>query len=167
MESRHWLVIYVKSCMEKRTAERLRQMGVECYLPVQRRWHRWSDRNKQVDHLVLPLMLFVHVSPAERSLPLTLQAVSRYMVLRGESTPAIIPDEQMDRFRFLIDHSEQEVELNPAPLAAGDPVRVISGPLDGLEGEFIRVRNQDKIAIRIDQLGCVCVDISPDMIEKR
>ena len=33
--SRQWLVAYVQSCLEKKTAQRLAAMGIECYLPVQ------------------------------------------------------------------------------------------------------------------------------------
>lgn len=80
---KQWLVAYVKSCMEKKTAERLTAMGIEHYLPVQTVERRWSDRIKRMEKLVLPLMIFVHVTPKERPVPLTLSAVSRYMVLRA------------------------------------------------------------------------------------
>ena len=74
------------------------------------------------------MMIFVHVTPQERPLPLTLQAISRYMVLRGESRPAVIPEEQMERFRFMLDYSPEAVEICSTPLAAGDAVKVIKGP---------------------------------------
>jgi len=51
---RQWLVAYVQFCLEKKTAERLKAMGVECYLPIQseyangatgaRKWTAWSSR---------------------------------------------------------------------------------------------------------------------------
>lgn len=82
---RQWLVAYVQSCLEKKTAQRLAAMGIECYLPVQSEIRQWSDRRKRVERLVIPMMIFVHVTPQERPLPLSLQAVSRYMVLRGEA----------------------------------------------------------------------------------
>ena len=48
---RQWLVAYVQSCLEKKTAERLKAMGVEYYLPIQsdgatgaREWTAWSSR---------------------------------------------------------------------------------------------------------------------------
>lgn len=82
---------------------------------------------------------FVHVTPQERPLPLTLQAISRYMVLRGESRPAVIPEEQMERFRFMLDYSPEAVEICSTPLAAGDAVKVIKGPLAGLEGELVMI----------------------------
>lgn len=130
---RQWLVAYVQFCLEKKTAERLKAMGVECYLPIQSEIRQWSDRRKKVDRLVIPMMIFVHVTPQERPLPLTLQAISRYMVLRGESRPAVIPEEQMERFRFMLDYSPEAVEICSTPLAAGDAVKVIKGPLAGLD----------------------------------
>ena len=57
--SRQWLVAYVQSCLEKKTAQRLAAMGIECYLPVQSEIRQWSDRRKRVDRLVIPMMIFV------------------------------------------------------------------------------------------------------------
>ena len=158
---------YVQSCLEKKTAQRLAAMGIECYLPVQSEIRQWSDRRKRVERLVIPMMIFVHVTPQERPLPLSLQAVSRYMVLRGESTPAVIPDEQMDRFRFMLDYSPEAVEMCSAPLAPGDAVKVIKGPLAGLEGELITVNGKSKVAVRLDMLGCAHVDVSIGFVEKK
>lgn len=165
--SRQWLVAYVQSCLEKKTAQRLAAMGIECYLPVQSEIRQWSDRRKRVDRLVIPMMIFVNVTPQERPLPLSLQAVSRYMVLRGESTPAVIPDEQMDRFRFMLDYSPEAVEMCSAPLAPGDAVKVIKGPLAGLEGELITVNGKSKVAVRLDMLGCAHVDVPIGFVEKK
>lgn len=158
---------YVQSCLEKKTAQRLAATGIECYLPVQSEIRQWSDRRKRVERLVIPMMIFVHVTPQERPLPLSLQAVSRYMVLRGESTPAVIPDEQMDRFRFMLDYSPEAVEMCSAPLAPGDAVKVIKGPLAGLEGELITVNGKSKVAVRLDMLGCAHVDVPIGFVEKK
>ena len=158
---------YVQSCLEKKTAQRLAAMGIECYLPVQSEIRQWSDRRKRVERLVIPMMIFVHVTPQERPLPLSLQAVSRYMVLRGESTPAVIPDEQMDRFRFMLDYSPEAVEMCSAPLAPDDAVKVIKGPLAGLEGELITVNGKSKVAVRLDMLGCAHVDVPIGFVEKK
>ena len=164
---RQWLVAYVQSCLEKKTAQRLAAMGIECYLPVQSEIRQWSDRRKRVDCLVIPMMIFVHVTPQERPLPLTLQAISRYMVLRGESRPAVIPEEQMERFRFMLDYSPEAVEICSTPLAAGDAVKVIKGPLAGLEGELITVNGKSKVAVRLDMLGCAHVDVPIGFVEKK
>ena len=141
-------------------------MGVEYYLPIQSEIRQWSDRRKKVDRLVIPMMIFVHVTPQERPLPLTLQAISRYMVLRGESRPAVIPEEQMERFRFMLDYSPEAVEICSTPLAAGDAVKVIKGPLAGLEGELVMIGGKSKVAVRLDMLGCAHVDMPIGYVEK-
>lgn len=164
---RQWLVAYVQSCLEKRTARRLAAMGIECYLPIQSEIHQWSDRRKRVDRLIIPMMIFVHVTPQERALPLSLQAVNRYMVLRGESAPAVIPDEQMAQFRFMLDYSQEAVEMCSAPLAPGDAVKVIKGPLAGLEGELVILNGKSKVAVRLDKLGYAHVDMPIGFVEKK
>ena len=101
--SKRWLVAVVRIYHEKKTSERLTKMGIENFLPIQQEVHKWSDRRKVVDRVLLPMMIFVHVDPQEQKEVLTLSAISRYMVLRGESTPAVIPDQQMLRFKFMLD----------------------------------------------------------------
>ena len=99
--------------------------------------HQWSDRRKVVERVLLPMMIFVHVDMYEQKEVLTLGSISRYMVLRGESTPAIIPDAQMERFRFMLDYSEEAVEMCSERIQPGEQVKVIKGPLTGLTGELI------------------------------
>jgi len=167
MGDQQWLAIYVKSYMEKKTAERLAAMNIECYLPIQEEIRQWSDRRKKVQRLVIPMILFVHITPKERPLPLTLQAASRYLVLRGQSTPAIIPTDQMERFRFMLDYSPDTIEFCDSSLAPGDAVRVIKGPLSGLEGEFITIDGKSKIVVRLEMLGCAHVDMPAGFVEKK
>ena len=52
--SKRWLVAIVRIYHEKKTSERLTKMGVENFLPIQQEVHKWSDRRKVVDRVVLP-----------------------------------------------------------------------------------------------------------------
>ena len=177
-----WLAAYVRLYHEKKTRDRLTAMGIESFLPVQEEIHQWSDRRKKIytlslhdalpicrkkiERVVIPMMIFVHVDPAERAEVLTLSSVSRYMVLRGQSTPAVIPDEQMERFRFMLDYSEEAIEVCSSPLAPGEQVRVIKGPLAGLEGELVTIDGKSKVAVRLDMLGCAHVDMPVGFVER-
>ena len=163
--SKRWLVAIVRICHEKKTSERLTKMGIENFLPIQQEVHQWSDRRKMVDTVLLPMMVFVHVNPKERMEVLSFSTVSRYMVMRGESTPAVIPDEQMARFRFMLDYSDETVCMNDTPLARGEKVLVIKGPLSGLVGELVTVGGKSKIAVRLNMLGCACVDMPIGYVE--
>ena len=155
--SKRWYVALVRMHHEKKVAERLSKMGIDSFVPVQQQIHQWSDRRKMVDTVLLPMMVFVHVNPKERMEVLSFSTVSRYMVMRGESTPAVIPDEQMARFRFMLDYSDEAVCMNDSPLARGERVRVIKGPLSGLVGELVTVGSKSKIAVRLNRVLCHCV----------
>ena len=148
---KRWYVAHVRIHHEKKVAEYLGKMGIETFVPVQQEIHQWSDRRKLVEIVLLPMMVFVHADPKERMAALTLATVSRYMVLRGEGKPAVIPDDQMARFRFMLDYSE---------------VRVIKGPLTGLVGELVALDGKSKIAVRLDMLGCACVDMPIGYVEQ-
>ena len=163
--SKRWLVAIVRICHEKKTSDRLTKMGIENFLPIQQKIHQWSDRRKVIDQVLLPMMLFVHVDPQEQKEVLTLSSISRYMVLRGESTPAVIPYEQMVRFKFMLDYSDETISMSTSPLAPGEKIRVIKGPLSGLEGELVNVNGKSKVAVRLAMLGCACVDIPVGCIE--
>ncbi|WP_277135142.1 UpxY family transcription antiterminator [Bacteroides congonensis] len=163
--SKRWYVALVRMHHEKKVAERLDRMGIENFVPVQQEIHQWSDRRKMVESVLLPMMVFVHVDPKERMEVLSFSTVSRYMVMRGESTPAVIPDDQMARFRFMLDYSEEAICMNSAPLARGEKVRVIKGPLMGLVGELVTVDGRSKIAVRLNMLGCACADMPVGYVE--
>ena len=161
-----WLVAYVRLHHEKKTAERLTAMNIENFLPVQEEIRQWTYRKKKIERVVIPMMIFVHVDAAERSQVLTLSAISRYMVLHGEHTPAVIPDEQMERFKFMLDYADEAVEMCAAPLVPGELIRVVKGPLKGLEGELVEVDGKAKVVVRLDLLGCAGVDMPVGFVEK-
>lgn len=112
------------------------------------------------------MMVSVYADPQERMEVLSLSTVSRYMVVRGESTPAIIPDDQMARFRFMLDYSEETVYTNSTPLVRGEEVRVIKGPLAGLVGELVMLDGNSKIAVRLNMLGYAYVDMPVGYVEQ-
>ena len=137
---RRWLAAYVKMHHEKKVRDRLREMNIECFLPVQEEIRLWSDRKKKVERVLIPMMIFVYVNSDEQRSVITLPSVIRYMVLRGEHTPTVIPVAQM--------------------------VRVIKGSLAGLEGELIIADGKSGVAIRINQLGCAMVEMQSSMVER-
>lgn len=155
--SKRWLVAIVRIHHEKKTSERLTKMGVENFLPIQQEVHNWSDRRKVVDRVILPMMIFVHVDPQEQKEVLTLSAISRYMVLRGESTPAVIPDQQMLRFKFMLDYSDETICMSTSPLAPGEKIRVIKGAIGRTGRGTGRYEWEIKSRRPTDNVGmCVC-----------
>ena len=157
--SKRWYVALVRMHHEKKVSEYLNKVGIENFVPVQKEIHQWSDRRKLVESVLLPMMVFVHADPKERMEVLNFTTVSRYMVMRGESSPAVIPDDQMARFRFMLDYSAAPVSMHRSPFPRGPPVPVLTGPLPRLVGALVHVAGNSKISVRLTMLGFACVDM--------
>ena len=164
-EERKWYVAYVRLFHERKTAERLAAMGIESFVPVREEIHQWSQRKKKVMRVLIPQMIFIHATQKERMEALTLASISHYMVLRGEHTPAVIPDRQMQQFMFMVDYSTETIEMFTSPLEPGQQVKVIKGPLSGMEGELIEIDGKSKVVVRLDLLGCAGVDMPIGYVE--
>lgn len=164
---RHWHAVFTASRAEKKVRERFEEEGVECFLPVQTVVRQWTHRKARVVVPVIAGMIFVRVEKREQITVLETRGVVSFLRLRGEKEPAVIPDKQMADFRFLLDFSEEAVEMVNEEIAVGDMIQVVKGPLKGLVGELVKFRGTTKVAVRIDMLGCALVDIPASFVEKR
>lgn len=163
----HWYALYVRMHHEKKTAEKLDGMGITNYLPIQEVMRQWSDRRKKLKVVVIPMMIFVRTDEGGRlELIRNIPSVTGCLFDRSARQPAVIRDEEMERFRFMLDFSDETVRFFDKPLAPGDKVRVIKGPLTNLEGELIHVDGKSQILVRIQQLGSASVDIPAGYVEK-
>ena len=72
----------------------------------------------------------------------------------------------MERFKFMLDYSDQAIQMSNAPLTVGQKVRVIKGALTGLEGELTTIGGKTKIIVRIDMLGCAGIEMPIGFVEQ-
>lgn len=156
---RKWYALYVKMNHEKKIAARFMKMGVEYFLPIQTVIRQWSDRKKKIEQVVIPMMIFVRLEESERASLLQDPSAISYLTLRGTSKPAVIPDREMERFIFMFDYSDTTISFCTAPLCTGNKVRIIKGPLYGLEGELIEFNKKYQVGLYIPQLGYATVEI--------
>lgn len=157
-----WYVGFVKPYQERKCAEALSKLGVEHYLPVQREKRKYSDRVKEVERLVLPRMIFIRTTEMRRILLLKdIFGLYAYMNDGGTYHPAVVPDRELEKFRFIVEHGEGKVEVSSSPFAPGDRVKVIAGPLKGLECELTSVGERRCVAVRIGRVGTAFLAFSP------
>lgn len=157
-----WYVGFVKPYQERKCAEALAKLGVEYYLPVQREKRKYSDRIKKVERLVLPRMIFIRTTEVRR-IPLLseIYGLSGYLNEGGPHHPAVVPERELEEFRFIVEHGEGKVEVSSAPFAPGDRVKVIAGPLKGLECELTSVGERRCVAVRIGRVGTAFLEFAP------
>ena len=163
---KRWIAALVQSCTERRVGDRLDKMEVENYIPTQTEIHQWSDRKKKIERIVIPMIVFIHTDEmTERRLRMQTY-IRKILSYPGQWKAAVIPDSQINRLKFMLRHAETSVELLEQSLQVGETVRVVRGPLKGLEGEICMAKDdKPMVAIRIDCLGYACVNIEKSDVE--
>ena len=163
-ELKYWHAVFTASRAEKKVRDRLEELGVECFLPVQTVLRQWTYRKSRVVVPVIAGLVFVRVGRQEQVKVLQTKGVVAFLRLKGEAGAAVIPDKQMEDFRT--DSLRKRWEMTNENIKAGDLVRVVKGSLRGMEGELIRHKGVTKVLVRIDMLGCAMVNIPVSFVEK-
>lgn len=160
-----WHAVYVKSRAEKKTFDNLVYKGIKAYLPLRSVKKKWSDRIKVVEEPLLKGYLFVYVSNREYVEVLKANGIVAYVTFGGVA--AEIPEKQIDDLRLFLEKLNANVQVSSDTVVKGEKVRVISGVLEGVEGEISEVRGKKRIGLRFECLGCsVFADVSIELIEK-
>ena len=163
---KRWIAALVQMCMEKKVGERLTKLGIENYVPTQTEIRQWSDRKKKVERVVIPMVVFVHTDEkTERTLRMH-SFIRKILTYPGQTAAAVIPDDQIDRLKFMLRQSDSPVEMMEQHLQVGDKVHIVRGALQGLEGELYKNVDKSMVAIHIEALGYACVSVSVEDIEK-
>lgn len=167
MENEHWYAMYVKMHHEKKTAEKLSNMGITNYLPLQETIRQWSDRKKKIQVVIIPMIIFVKSNEKTRiEILKNVHSINGTMIDKATHKPAIIRDEEMERFMFMLDYSDEAVQFTNEQLKQGEKVEVIKGPLCGLKGELIEIDGKSQVSVRLNMLGCAMVEMPVGYLKK-
>ena len=166
---KRWIAVLVQVNCEKKTATRLGKVGYETYIPIQQEVRQWSDRKKKVDRLIMPMVVFVRATVREEEWLRDQSYIYKLLALPGSDEDkrkfaTAIPDYQIERLRFLLKNAETDVVFENK-FKIGDAVRVISGPLKGLEGSITSEKGKSKFFISIDFLGCASVEVTQNNLQ--
>ena len=156
---RHWIAALVQMNMEKKTAQKLEKLGYECYVPTQTEIHQWSDRKKKIQRIVIPMVIFVCVGKSDEKELKKFSYIHKFVSYPGKTEAAIIPATQLDQLKFMLGNATSNVFIEKH-LHLGDKVRVLRGPLKGLEGELTQLKDKKQaVAISLESLGFACLEI--------
>lgn len=145
-----WYAVYTKSRAEKKLAEELNKIGITNYLPIKKVLRQWSDRKKVVEMPAINCYLFVNIELKQIEL---LHRQSHFVAfVRSFGKNAIIPDEQIDIMRRVLE-GDFETVFEPTGLIVGQRVKILTPPLDGVEGIVTKANGRKKLYISIETTG--------------
>jgi len=143
-----WYVAHTRGKHEKLVAQYLDHKSVECFLPLHTSIRPWKDRRKQLELPLFPGYVFVRIALQHRLQVLQAPGVVRLLANAGH--PIDVPETQLEVIRRGLAHG---VKAEPYPfLKAGQPVRIRSGPLEGLEGHLVRKKENLRFVISVDAI---------------
>jgi len=149
-EELHWYALHTRARHEKAIERRLREQGMETFVPTTMEVHRWSDRQKKVEVPLFSCYVFLRcaLSAEDRIRVYQVESVHGFVGMRGSSLP--IPDEQIESIRKVL---TQAAPWRSYPfLKAGQRVRVRGGAMDGVEGVFVSENGDHSLIISIDAI---------------
>jgi len=159
-----WYAVYTRANSEKKTAEKLIEKNIECYLPTRKVLKAWSDRKKWVEEPLFRCYLFVKVSYKEFFQALNTPGVVCFVTFGGKAQA--IPENQINNIRTFMNQIDHEVTLTYERIQKGVTVQVTSGSLKGIHGEVISIFGQSRIMIRIDSMNCcIYANISKEEVK--
>jgi len=143
-----WYALYTKSRHEKRVEAQVRDMGIECYLPMRETVSQWSDRKKIVEKPLFPSYVFVRGGAKERYR--AVQAYGAVMFITFNGQPARVLDEEIHSIRRVLKHDTAAEACRC--YAQGDPVKIVRGPLAGLTGYIKETSGSSRLFINIQTI---------------
>jgi transcriptional antiterminator NusG len=156
-----WYALQVRTRWERSTADLLSGRGYPIILPTFKTVKQWRGNSKEVVAPLFPGYVFCRFDANQRLPVLITPGV--VSVVRKGSIPAPVEDWEIEAIERVVFFG---VQAEPYPyLEAGQNVRIEDGPLRGLEGILISLKDRHRIVVSVSLLRrSVAVEIDRSQI---
>jgi transcription antitermination factor NusG len=147
-DTESWYAFSVKPRHEKRVEILLTSRMFNSFLPLYSTRHKWADRYQTVQLALFPGYVFCR--SALNSIPAIIDVPGMVDVVRVGLAPAAVPDDEIDALQQVV---RSRLMIEPWPsLVAGQRVFIVDGPLRGLSGSLVEIRNISSLVLSVNLL---------------
>ena len=165
---KHWIAVLVQMNTEQKVSTKLSKLGITNYVPTQTEIHQWSDRKKKIERIVIPMVVFVQVDKEIEKSLITYSFIYKFISYPGQKEAAIIPDEQMEKLKFMLHNADSNVEVSDSVYEVGEDVEIVRGPLKGFSGELCYFeKGKPKVGIYLELFGYACVSVDINDVKSK
>jgi transcriptional antiterminator RfaH len=129
----NWYALYTKPHKEYLVQEVLRNNGMETFLPQIAVAVRRRDRRSMKPFL--PQYLFAYFNPEEQRFADVCWTPGLRCIVSAGGRPVAVPDEVVMYLRRRLENM-QMTDVPDSPFKKGEVIRIVRGPLEGLEAIF-------------------------------
>lgn len=156
-----WHVIHVRPRCEKKLAEYCTATTIENYLPLRYERKVYQRRKVEVSKPLFPGYVFSGFN-----------ANQRVHILKSGHIVRLIKVTDPVRFLRELDQIRAALSANPGltacpALERGMRVRILSGPLQGVEGMVASLKGETRVVLNVEMIGQgAAVEVGPEMLER-
>jgi len=173
VDGAQWFVVWTHSHSERLVRDQLAAKGFDTFLPTMKTWSRRNGARSAIAVPMFPGYVFLHHAIDKASYVEVAKTRGLVRVL-GERWDRLapVPDEEIDAIRRIV---ASDVPAFPHPyLREGQQVRIVCGPLAGVDGWLVARKPQKglfvvsvellqrSVAVEVD-----CTQVRPTSFESR
>ena len=162
-----WFAVCCKPRQETVAEENLLRQGFQVYLPRVRMRQRRRGQWVEAVEVLFPRYIFIRVDPKLRSTATVRSTRGVTGMVRFGGQPAVVPDAVMDALKRREDAASGLHQDDRPAFAAGEAVKLVEGPLAGMEGVFTEKDGDKRVIVLLELLGKANkVSVSRDWIDR-
>lgn len=152
--------------------EMFRDKKMNVFTP--KKWVLVTVKGKRIRKEVafIPDLLFVHETRAvlDPIIETTATLQYRFRKYGAQNEPIVVPDADMDRFIQAVKTDKNPIYYKPSELTSdmiGKTIVVNGGPLNGYEGELLKIRGSKKrrLIVKIKDFLAAAVEVNTDYVQ--
>lgn len=151
LSSSLWLVINTQPRREASATVNLERQGFTVYCPMVSKRIRHARRVYDAPRPLFPLYVFVEYETAKFHWRKILSTYGVRSVVRNGDTPSLLDGAIVEGLKSR--EVDGIVRKPDTPFVVGQQVVLQSGPLDGLIGQIIEMREKDRLVVLLDLLN--------------
>ena len=148
-----WYAVCCKPRQEAVAEENLLRQGYRVYLPRIRMRHRRRGQWLDAVEVLFPRYIFIRLDPKRRSTAPVRSTRGVVGLVRFGGQPAVVPDAVMEALREREDAASGLHQDNRPLFNAGEPIKLVDGPLSGMEGIFTQQDGDKRVIVLLELLG--------------
>lgn len=149
---KNWYLIYSKPQKELVARENLERQGYEVYLPMARLRRRRMGKGVTRIEPLFPRYLFIHLDTKTDNWSPIRSTLGVNNIVKFGMYPSAVPEKLIE---LLDDRCDEEgiQDIAPDEYKEGEAIRVMEGPMTGLEGVFLTKTGSDRVMVLLDIVG--------------